>query len=146
MSAGRTKTHDIKNWKLIFAGVEVDGFGDGSGFSFEPNSTELYSLSVGSDGEHTRSRNHDTSGIVTLTLMASTDAVTQLSALREADELSGTGVYPCSIVHLNGGTSLFAATAYIKNRQSLDISNEMHEIEIQIESGHWESEHFGYFL
>ena len=106
------KTYNPKEVAVIVAGRIIGGFADGTFVGVERNN-DSWTLSVGADGEGTRSKSSDRSGRFTITLNQSSESNEYLSELEIADDLSGTGTFPV-LIKDNSGTSIYEAeTAWI---------------------------------
>lgn len=103
------RTYDPNEVSIIFGGIVVEGFADGTFLSVESNE-DAFSLQVGTDGEGTRSRTSNKSGRATFTLMQSSASNQALSALHNLDisTPAGDGIVPL-LIKDNSGTSLYAA-------------------------------------
>lgn len=106
------RTYNPKEVSVIVSGYIIGGFADGTFVNVERNN-DSWTLSVGADGEGTRSKSSDRSGRITITLNQSSASNDVLSALELTDDATGTGTF-AFLVKDNFGTSLFAAdTAWI---------------------------------
>lgn len=105
------RTYDPSQVTIIFAGIPISGFADGTFVSVEQNE-DSFTLQVGTDGEGTRSKTNNRSGRVTLTLMQSSASNDALAAIHSLDVLSpsGDGIGPL-LIKDNSGRSLFSADA-----------------------------------
>lgn len=101
------KTYNPKDHSIIFGGVRITGFADGTFVSVAPTSA-VWERVVGADGLVTRVRQNDDTAIVTITLKQSADVNATLSAFLNLDKLSGQGKFPIMIKD-GSGTSVFVA-------------------------------------
>ncbi len=102
-------TYDPSQVAIIFAGIPVSGFADGTFVNVEQNE-DSFTLQVGTDGEGCRSKTNNKSGRVTFTLGQWSSSNALLSALHNLDvnTPNGDGIGPL-LVKDNSGTSLYAA-------------------------------------
>lgn len=102
-------TYDPAQLAIVFAGIPVDGFADGTFLSVEQNE-DSFSLQVGTDGEGCRSKSNNRSGRVTFTLGQWSKTNDLLSAVHQVDINSpnGDGIGPLLIKDMSG-TSIYAA-------------------------------------
>jgi len=132
-------TYDAAQVAIVFAGIPVDGFADGTFLSVEQNE-DSFSLQVGTDGEGCRSKSNNRSGRVTFTLGQWSKTNDLLSALHQLDinTPNGDGIGPLLIKDLSG-TSLDAAekawivkppaAAFAREAESREWIIETHELQ-----------------
>ncbi|MCB0912467.1 MAG: DUF3277 family protein [Propionibacteriaceae bacterium] len=110
------KTYDPNLIHVTFAGHFIEGFGDGTFVTFA-KTTPGFSKKTGVKGEVTRTRMHDRSGEVTITLMATSKSNDRLSELYNSDRNSanGEGVGSLTIQDIGGAALFTAAKAWIQN-------------------------------
>lgn len=97
-----------------FANETIQGFAPGT-FITATRNTDLWEMVVGSDGEVTRIKSSDKSGMVTVTLQQSSPSNTTLQVVAAADAISNAGVYPLLIQDFTSEDGLVAAAnAFIK--------------------------------
>ncbi len=107
------KTYNPADVVIVFAGVTIDGFDDGTFLTIGRDNPSFVS-GTGSSGEGWRAKSNDKAGTATVTLLQMSAANDALSALLALDEASGDGIGPL-LVKDNSGTSLYsAATAWIE--------------------------------
>jgi Bacteriophage KPP10, Structural protein ORF10 len=126
------QTFDPKKVKVIVLQNPIIGFADGTFAKVERN-TPTWSLKVGADGETCRSRSHDKSGRLTLTLMGSSPSNDALAAAAQQDELDGTGIGPVLIQDLSGTTLCAAANAWVTQPAGVEFGKEVSDREWVIE-------------
>ena len=138
------RTYDPSQVTIVFAGIPISGFADGTFVSVEQNE-DSFTLQVGTDGEGTRSKTNNRSGRVTLTLMQSSAANDALAAVHSLDVLSpsGDGIFPL-LIKDNSGRSLFGAdTAWIVKPPTGEFGREVTSREWIIETDHLIQSHGG---
>lgn len=115
---------------LTFAGLQIQGFADGSFVKVKPLSPGFTSK-AGADRLVSRSRQNDPRVQITITLMKGSASNTALSTIHEADldAPNGSGVAPFSLTDLNGDSSLQATYAWIEQAPEDDYSKEEGECE-----------------
>jgi hypothetical protein len=117
------KTLDPKQIVIIFGADIIQGYADGSFVTVDRNE-DSWNLSVGADGEGTRTKSNNKSGQITLTLAQSSQSNQILSQAALADELDNAGLRPI-LIKDNLGTSLYSAElAYVKKPAASEFSNE----------------------
>lgn len=107
------KTYDPGQVALIVGGKIISGFSENSMVKVSRND-QAYKLTVGVDGEGTRSRSRNKSGKVEIMLMSSSASNDLLSALAIADEASNSGAVPVLMKDGSGRTIVSAATAWVQ--------------------------------
>ena len=138
------RTYDPSQVTIVFAGIPISGFADGTFLSVEQNE-DSFTLQIGTDGEGTRSKSNNRSGRVTLTLMQSSLANDLLASLHSVDLSSpgGDGIGPL-LVKDNSGRSLFTAEkAWIVKPPTGEFGREATSREWIIETDHLIQTHGG---
>lgn len=107
MSSNAVKNYDPAEVSLICGGAIISGFADDEFISVERNE-QAYTRSSGADGEGTRSKSNDRSGLITLTLKQTSESNDVLSGFALADELNNGGTFPF-LMKDNNGTTLHAS-------------------------------------
>lgn len=107
------KTYDPAMVSISMGGVPISGYAEDSFISVERDE-DAFELSVGANGEGTRSKSNNKSGTITMTLAQSSDSNVILSGFAQADELANSGVFPVLIKDNSGKSLHFAATAWIQ--------------------------------
>lgn len=132
------KQYDPKDISAIFAGINIQGFADGTYINVERNE-DAFSLAVGAQGEGTRVKNNNKSGRITFTLQQSSPSNAELDALATADELSNSGTGPL-LVRDNGGNDLHKGeVAWIVKKPVAAYAKELSNREWIIETDNLQS-------
>lgn len=118
------KTYDPAQVNIVFAGVPIDGFADGT-FITVARDNPSYNLAIGSDGEGARAKSNDRSATITITLMQNSATNDLLSAVSLADELTGDGVGPFLMKDLSGRTLVGAETAWLEKPSDVEFAREI---------------------
>jgi len=137
-------TYDPSQVAIIFAGIPVSGFADGTFVNVEQNE-DSFTLQVGTDGEACRSKTNNKSGRVTFTLGQWSSSNALLSALHNLDvnTPNGDGIGPL-LVKDNSGTSLYAAEkAWIVRPPAAAFSREAESREWIVETADLIQNHGG---
>lgn len=129
------KNYDPAGMVIVFAGIPITGFADGTYVSVEQNE-DSYSLVVGADGEGCRSKTNNRSGRITLTLLQSSAVNDLLSALHNVDINSplGDGIGPFLMKDITGTTVVAAEKAWIVRQATSTYSRDPESREWIIES------------
>lgn len=108
---------------ISFAGLPITGFASGTFITAE-READAYTKSIGADGEATRTRNRNISGMVTLTLTQTALSNQDLSLLAVVDEETGTGVAPLMVKDNAGNSIYLAAEAWIRKVPNGEFGDE----------------------
>ncbi|NIQ91021.1 MAG: DUF3277 family protein [Nitrospinaceae bacterium] len=130
-----TKTYNPADVTLVFGGIIVDGYADGTFITVARNE-DAFTLMIGSDGEACRAKSNNKSGTVVFTLMQSSLANDLLSAQFNLDELSpgGDGIAPLLMKDNSGRTVVAAETAWIRKPADITFGREIENREWTIET------------
>ena len=112
--------YDPKKVLLSVGGTPspISGYAEGT-FIDASRDANAFEKSVGADGEVTRIRNRNRAGSIKITLQQGSNSNAMLSALAEADEQTGTGVVPITLMDMSGvfpQTCLAATYAWIRKK------------------------------
>lgn len=127
------KSYDPAQVSVIFAGIIVEGYADGT-FVLAARNNPSFSLKVGASGEGARAKSNDRSGTVTITLMQSSASNDLLSAQAALDEASGDGIGSLLIKDLSGTTLVSAETAWIQKPSDMERAKEISDAQWVIET------------
>jgi hypothetical protein len=105
-----TKTYNAKEVAVIVGGFILSGFADGQFVNIVPNA-DLYELTVGTDGEGTRSAQNNKSAQIIIDLLQSSES----NAILESFASSGE-TFPFLLKDNSGSTLYSAVTAWIRRR------------------------------
>lgn len=125
--------YDPNNVTVVFGGALIDGFADGSFVNVEYNN-DLFSLSVGADGEASRSKSNDRSARVTVTLMPGSTGNLILNAAIRLDEATNGGVVPLLVTDLSTGTTFAAEGCWVTKDPGSDFQTEAQTVEWVLET------------
>lgn len=117
------KTYDPKKFDIVYAGIHLnEGVADGT-FVVYSSTTPAFSSKAGTDGEVTRSRQHDRRSTVRLTLMQTSEVNDRLSTALAADMAAqnGLGVGSFLIRDRSGTTLIEASRAWIMDDPDLNL-------------------------
>lgn len=117
------QVYDPSQVAIIFGGVIVTGFGDGSFITVERNA-DTWMLRVGTDGVATRSKSNNKSGRITIVVNQGAAVCDRLSALQVADEQANSGVVPFMLRDATGTTLCSAAQAWLVKPPSVEFARE----------------------
>lgn len=126
------KQFDPKKYVIYFNNVKVEGYADGT-FINVARSTETFTKSVGADGQVTRVRSNDRSGMATVTLQAESPTNKRFSDLIALDEEFGTGWGVFMMKDLNGETVAISKAAWITKPADIEVGTDAGSREWSIE-------------
>lgn len=129
------KVYDCTEVTIVFAGINVDrGFAENSLVKAVRNA-EGFKIKVGADGEVTRSKTNNKTGIVTFSLMQTSAINAALSALYILDENApnGAGVGALLIRDRQGSSLHTSAKCWIKKLPDTEYAAEATERTWEIE-------------
>lgn len=106
-------THDPAKIQFIADGVQIDGFAPGTFLNIE-YSNDMWTTTVGADGQWARSKSNDESAEITCTLMPGSSGNAKLEALRQLDAVDNRGVFPLMIKDPHSNTVHVSEGAYVK--------------------------------
>jgi hypothetical protein len=130
------KTHDIRKFLLVVAGIPVTGFAEGDAFSLEFDEDD-WNLTVGADGESARSYIPNRAGTLSINLMATSLSNDAMNAARLLDEATGLGQFPVLIRNVNGSEGWSAAQAWVQAPAAISVGRDVGSREWTIRSGEW---------
>lgn len=123
---GYVNTYDPKQLIIVFGGVPITGYADGTFVTVTPNA-ERFTKVVGADGEVTRTKSNDFTHEVTITLKQSSLSNDYLSTIMNADRLSNLGKLPLQIKDINGTTLWNWSQAWIRQPPDSEFAKELGE-------------------
>lgn len=136
------KTYNPKDLIIIFGGVVVSGFADGTFVTVTPNS-ERFTRTVGADGEVGRAKSNDNTHEVVITLMSTSASNDYLSIVLNADKSLNAGVKPLQIIDNKGTTLFFWDAAWIVQPPDVEFSKEITERAWTLHTGQVVEENIG---
>lgn len=122
MAQGQTFQYDPSQVAFNVGGVDINGFAEGTFVKISRN-VEAFTTVVGSDGEATRVKSVNLSGLFTITLQQSSPSNDYLSGLANLDELSSTGAVPIYMKDVNGTTIAKCSVGWVKKKPDSEFSN-----------------------
>ena len=137
-------TYNPDEVAIVFAGIPITGFADGSFLSVEQNE-DSFTMQAGTDGEACRSKTNNRGGRATFTLGQWSRANDLLSALHNLDisTPNGDGIGPL-LIKDNSGTSIFSAEkAWIVKPPAAGFAREAESREWVIETDNLVQHHGG---
>ena len=127
--------YDPKKVIVLFGGVPIDGYADGTMVEITASDEEGFKKVVGADGEVARAKSADNTHQVVVTLLQSSLSNNYLSTIRNADKLAGQSMLPLSITDANGGSIGFWPQAWIRGDPSWSYGKEITERQWTIDTG-----------
>lgn len=125
--------YDPKQVVISWNGIVIDGFADGTYISVERNE-DMFALTVGADGETTRTKTNNRSGRITVTLMQTSSANALLAAAHNLDDQTGVNNGPFLMEDLLSGTIIFGANTWITKMPVVEKGKEASNREWVFES------------
>jgi hypothetical protein len=116
--------YDPKQVAIIIGGKVMSGFADGT-FVTIKRAEKAFNLKIGVDGEGTRSKSNNKSGMIEIVLMQSSASNDDLSALTAADELSNLGAVPCLVNDKSGRTLASCLTGWVQKYPDAGFAKEV---------------------
>lgn len=107
MALGDLKSYDPAKVSVIVGGSRMEGFADGS-FVEISRDTDEFTDAAGADGEVARSKQNDTRGTITLTLLQTSLSNTVLSGLAKSG-----AVVPVLVSELGSGSTYDSDNAWV---------------------------------
>ena len=118
------KTYNPKKVVLVVGGVPMGGYADGTFILFERTSDQYTKIS-GADGEVSRAKSNDRTGMMTLTLAQTSDSNDILSGIAQLDERLDSGVVPVLLKEIDGTTTIFSGTGWIRKMPNVEFGKEI---------------------
>ncbi len=119
---------------INFKGHLIQGYAEGTFVTVERN-VDTFSMSVGADGNPTRVRSRNKSGIITVTLQAESPSNDVLSASAKSDEINGSGKGPMEVLNLGGTTICFTQEAWVRKPANVEYGDAATTREWTFETG-----------
>jgi len=107
------KAFSFKNISVIVGGRIIEGFWTGDDVAKASFNNDMFSLTVGADGDSTRSQTSDRSGKLSFKLLPTSEDNAFLNTLHLLDVESGAGVVPVVIKSTDTGLTATASQAWI---------------------------------
>lgn len=120
------RTYDPKSVLVIVGGVPMSEFAVDTFVTVEREEDAFVKV-VGADGEVSRSKSNNQSGMLTLTLMQTSPSNLILSGFALVDEDTGAGVIP--VIIKEGLNVIFAAEGWIRKVANAEFGAEVGERE-----------------
>lgn len=108
---------------VTFKGINIVGFMDSTFVEVERDE-DSFTKHVGATGDVTRTRNHNTGGKVTVTLVQAAASNDLLAAAAAADELLGFGYGPIQVKDLAGNMKCSATQAWVMKLPKVERAKE----------------------
>lgn len=122
------KTYSPKKVAVTVGTINISGYADGTFVKLE-RATDAFSKKVGADGEVCRVQSADQSGMVTITLMATSESNAYLTSLVTGDEISQNGVVPITVKELIGNSIYIANNAWVKKNPDAEFGDDLSNVE-----------------
>ena len=118
------RTYDFKKNKLIIGGLPIQGFADGTGINFS-RQEDLFSDVSGADGEMSRAKSNNRSGMLTITLSQTSPSNDYLSFLHNQDETNNTGIRAALLKDFGGTSQVSSPAVYVKKFADIELGKEI---------------------
>ena len=126
------KTYDPAQVAINIGGAPITGYADGTFLTVERANPAFIKV-TGADGSVSRAKSNDRSGMMTLTLLQTSESNDILSLLALADEFQNAGVVPVTVKDMEGRTTYFAGSGWVQKMADSEFSNEITNREWVIE-------------
>ncbi|KAB8139265.1 DUF3277 domain-containing protein [Gracilibacillus oryzae] len=120
------RTYAAENCTLVFGGVYITGFGDGTYITAEKQE-DSFTTHVSAQGEISTAETHNTLGTITATLAQTSPSLKYLT-----DAHNRKAVEPCYVIDSNTGEQIGGSEARIINPGSRSFGGEIETREIAI--------------
>lgn len=130
-------TYDPTKCVINVAGADIGGPLGGGTFLKITRNEDAYTYAPGARGGGTRTRNANRSGIIEITVQASSPAMAILSALAAADELDGSGIGAFLFKDNSGAgpaTTAEAEYIWVKKQGDIERGKEIGEVTWTLEA------------
>lgn len=117
-----TRTYDSKQVIITIGAHVVTGYAEDTFVNIEENGDGM-SQTVGANGEVARSVSQNRTCNITLTLQQTSPSNDVLSALVDADRLTGDGLFSVAIADLRGSTVLTDSNSFIPKKAASGFGN-----------------------
>lgn len=108
---------------LSIGGNLITGFADGTFVSVE-REVDAFTKVVGADGEVSRTKSANYSGMMTLTLLQTSDSNRILGSYLLDDELDSSGVFDVLLTD-NNDNKIFAGNGWIRKGPNVELASEL---------------------
>jgi hypothetical protein len=122
--SSQVRTFDPALVVCIIGGAAAHGYADGSFIKIE-RGKDAFSKYVGADGEVSRAKSNDRSGVLTLTLDQTSPYNDILSGYALLDEVDNDGVVPVAIKDLSGNSTFFSGHGWVRKMPDVEYSTEI---------------------
>jgi hypothetical protein len=129
------KTYDLSKVIVTVAGIPLQGGADGDKIAVE-RTADTWTMTVGADGETTRSKQNNASGTITITLQYGADANSILRELFKLDDSTGFGTFPIAVRDTLGVSICSSRDAFISKPPGLTYGRDVGSVEWVIMCGH----------
>lgn len=108
------KTYDFKQVACVVGANLISGYAEGDDSIMIEKLSESWTMSIGADGESTRSKTNNNGARITLKLNKSSDSNDILNGFYQADKLSNGGLFPFLVKDNNGRELHLAEQCFIE--------------------------------
>ena len=129
------KTYDYNQVAVIIGGVQATGMAEGDDVVMVEMDADAWNLTVGADGESTRSKSNNNAGTFKIKLMQTSDMNDILSSYYQADKLSNNGKFPVMIKDNSGRSLHMAEQAWVQKLPAAGYGANAKEREWVIRTG-----------
>jgi hypothetical protein len=116
------KTYSPGDTALSIGGFVISGFASGTHIVVEREVDGMVKV-VGSDGEVSRTKSANLSGMITITLKQTSASNPVLRAFANSDELSSAGVVPM-VLKDNNNNKVFTTYCWVRKQPNMELSDE----------------------
>lgn len=120
------KSYDASEVSIIVGTRPLSGLAEGT-FVNAVRDEQNFTKQVGADGEVTRSKTNNKSGTIEITLQQGSESNDYLSTLALADENTGNGTFPVTVIDRSGTTVIFGREAWIQKPADMGLGRDAGE-------------------
>lgn len=118
------RTYDPADVIVSIGGVPMSGYADGT-FVTVARDEDAFTKVSGADGEVSRAKSNNRSGMLTLTLLQTSMSNNVLSAFALADEIANAGIVPVLVKEIGTSTILMSGEGWIKKFPDVAFSKDV---------------------
>lgn len=123
---GQTRNYNAAEVSVIVGTRRLTALAEGT-FVSVTRDEDSFTKQVGADGEVTRARTNNRAGAIEITLLQSSPDNEYLQTLNIADELTGQGAVPVTVIDSSGTYKAFCAQAWVRKPADNELGRDAGE-------------------